>query len=98
DSYFIKLTAALRKALTTGPRQNEGLRKQHCAPPRWAGRGRWPLGHLGLAARPDQVVRTVLVFDQAGVDDSRERGVIQRHRQIFPPSLAGFFPRCADVI
>ena len=32
-----------------------------------------PSGRLRLAGRPDQVVRAVLAFDQAGIDRRRER-------------------------
>jgi hypothetical protein len=32
---------------------------------------------MGLAARPDQVVRAALAFDQAGVDRGRERRIVE---------------------
>ena len=61
----------------------------------WAGRrGR---RSVALAARPDQVVRAVLAFDQAGVDRRRERRVIQGHRQIRPVRLADLLPRRVDL-
>ena len=53
---------------------------------------------LGLAARPDQVVRAVLAFNQAGIDRSRERRVIEGHGQVVPPGLAGLLPRRADIV
>ena len=53
---------------------------------------------LGLAARPDQVVRAVLVLDQAGIDRRRERRIVDGNRQVIPPGLAGFLPRRADVV
>src|SRR2546429_7463057 len=73
--------ATFRKQLDTAqPRRwcrlLEVPRKQHSAPPQWA--GRWqPSRRLGLAARPDQVVCPVLAFafDQAGIDRSEERRV-----------------------
>ena len=46
--------------------------QQRRAPPQWARRGGRPSGRLGLAARPDQVVRAALAFDQAGIDRCRE--------------------------
>ena len=53
---------------------------------------------LGLAARPDQVVRTVLVLDQAGIDRRRERRIVEGHGQVVAPGLAGLLPRRADVV
>lgn len=55
-------------------------------------------GRLWFAARPDQVVRTILAFDQAGIDRSRERRIVERHGQVFAPGLAGLLPRRADVV
>src|SRR5690606_29842739 len=55
-------------------------------------------GRLWLAARPDQVVRTVLVLDQPGIDRCRERRIVEGHGQVVPPSLAGLLPRRADVV
>ena len=61
--------------------------------------GRWrPSGRLGLAARPDQVVRAVLSFDQAGIDRGRERRIVEGHGDVLPPGLAGLLPRRADVV
>lgn len=57
-----------------------------------------PSGRLRLAARPDQVVRAVLAFDQAGVDSCRERRIVEGHGQVFPLDLAGLLPRHADVV
>ena len=54
--------AVLKERDTRHRRVRDVLRQQHCAPPRWTGRWR-PSGRLGLAARPDQVVRAVLAFD-----------------------------------
>ncbi len=52
----------------TGPQQVE-----HGAPPQGAERrGRRSVRRLRFAARPDQVVRAVLVLDQAGVDRCRK--------------------------
>lgn len=53
---------------------------------------------LGFAARPDQVVRAVLAFDQAGIDRRRERRIVEGHGLVFPPSLAGLVPCRADVV
>ena len=53
---------------------------------------------LGLAARPDQVVRAVLVFDQAGIDRSRERRIVEGHGQVLAAGLAGLLPCRADVV
>src|SRR3546814_12941648 len=53
---------------------------------------------LGLAARPDQVVRAILAFDQAGIDRSRKRRIVEGHGLVFPPGLAGLVPRRADVV
>ena len=44
---------------------------------------------LGLAARPDQVVRAVLAFDQAGIDRRRERRIVEAHGQVLAPGFAG---------
>src|SRR5690606_35313625 len=55
-------------------------------------------GRLWLAARPDQVVRTVLVLDQPGIDRCRERRIVEGHGQVVPPGLAGLLPRRADVV
>src|SRR3990167_6222004 len=57
----------------------------------------WPSGR-GLAARPDQVVRAVFLLDQAGVDGRRERGVVQRHREVGAFGLAELLPGGADVV
>ena len=73
------------------------LIQQYSAPPQWAGRWR-PSGRLGLAARPDQVVRAVLSFDQAGIDRGRERRIVEGHGDVLPPGLAGLLPRRADVV
>src|SRR5690606_7467378 len=51
-----------------------------------------------LAARPDQVVRTVLVFYQTGVDRCRKRRIFQGHGQVCPIGLADFLPCRADVV
>ena len=56
------------------------------------------LRRLGLAARPDQVVRAVLAFDQAGIDRGRERRIVEGHGDVLPPGLAGLLPRRADVV
>lgn len=72
--------------------------QQHRAPPQWAGRGKRLSGRLRLVARPDQVVRAVLVLDQAGIDRRRERRVVDGYGQVFPPGLAGLLPRCADFV
>ena len=40
----------------------------------------------------------VLVFDQAGIDRCRERGIVKGHGHIRASCLAGLFPRCADVV
>src|SRR3546814_10968673 len=53
---------------------------------------------LGLAARPDQVVRAILAFDQAGIDRSRKRRIVEGHGLVFPPGLAGTVPLRADVV
>src|SRR5574338_75106 len=53
---------------------------------------------LGLAARPDQVVRAVLAFDQAGIDRSLERRIVEGYGFVFLPGLAGLVPRRADVV
>jgi len=50
--------------------------KEHDAPTQWMGFGGWPLGRLGLAVRPDEIVRAVLVCNQPGVDSCRERRIV----------------------
>ena len=57
-----------------------------------------PSGRLWLAARPDQFVRAVLAFDQAGIDRRRERRIVEGHGQVSPPGLAGLLPCRADVV
>ncbi len=43
-------------------------------------------------------MRAVLAFDQAGIDRRRERRIVDGHRQVIPPGLAGFLPRRAEVV
>ena len=43
-------------------------------------------------------MRAVLAFDQAGIDRRRERRIVDGHRQVIPPGLAGFLPRRADLM
>lgn len=43
-------------------------------------------------------MRTVLVFDQTGIDGGREGGIVQGHGHIWESGLAGLLPRCDDVV
>lgn len=65
---------------------------------KWAGRGVRRSGRLRLAARPDQVVRTVIAFDQAGIDRCRERGIVHGHGYRGASGIADFPPPRADVV
>lgn len=60
--------------------------------------GARPSGRLGFAARPDQLVRSVVVPDQAGINRCRERRIVDGQRQIIPPDLAGFLQNRAEVV
>src|SRR3546814_146682 len=48
--------------------------------------------------RPDQAVAAVIALDQAGVDRRRERGIVERDRQVRPVGLAGLGPRRAQLV
>ena len=56
--------------------------------PRRVGRALRRSRRLGLAARPDQVVRAVFAFDQTGIDRGRERRIVEGHGDVVPPGLA----------
>ena len=62
------------------------------------GRGLRPSGRLGLAARPDQVVRTVLVLDHTGIDGRRKRRIVEGYGHVGPSGFAGLLPCRADVV
>ena len=75
-----------------------GAAINNIAPRRKGGHDGRPSGRLGLAARPDQVVRAVLVLDQAGIDRHRERRIVEGYGHVGPPGFAGLLPPCADVV
>jgi len=79
------------------PVADAALHRQHCCPATVGG-ARRPSGRLGLAARPDQVVRAVLAFDQAGVDRRWERRIVDGAGHVSPPGLAGLLPARAHVM
>ncbi len=62
------------------------------------GGARRPSGRMGLAARPDQVVRAVFAFNQAGIDRRGKRWIVEGHGEVIAPGHAGFPPRRADVV
>lgn len=70
----------------------------HRAPPQWAGRGKRLSGLLRFVARPDQVVRAVLGFDQAGIDRCGKRRVVEGHGDVGPSGFAGLLPCRADIV
>lgn len=58
----------------------------------------WPSGRLGLAARPDEIVRAVHALDEPGIDRGRKRRIVEGHGQVPPSGFAGFLPGRANVV